>query len=452
MPRKVLVPIICVFSCLILFAPAIAQPSIEQLQMRIDKLEKELIELKLLLEHQQKAREEEKANAEKSGEKREEPKAVTGVGDGSDRIISQFRFKPYGYIKLDAVYDDSRTNYGNFILYVPNESAHRNDNEFNITARQTRIGIDIIAPELAAWTAQGRIEFDFYGDGSKSHENKAEPMLRHAFITLTRGKFNLIAGQTSDLISPLNPYTLNYTVGWAAGNVGYRRPQLRMTYSHPFGDRHKLTSAVAIARTAGLANEDLDLDLQNDGEDAGFPTVQARCALGTKLFTAKESVVGISGHYGEEEIDWGSLTPGKHQKRVKSWSINGDLDIPFSDRWALTGEIFAGYNLDDYFGGILQGVNADARTAVKAIGGWTQLSYQQSPSWKYNLGFGIDDPSNDDLSTGMRSRNSFYYLNTLYSLIPPLTIGLEYSYWETEYQNMSTGTDNRVQTSVIYNW
>ena len=416
-----------------------ADQTTEKLQERIDKLEGEL---KLLLKGQERAREEDKARV-KSIEGKVE-KVEKKAEEAATRALSGFRFKPYGYIKLDAVYDDSRTNYGNFILYVPDESKNDNNNEFNMTARQTRIGLDILAPESSDWEAKGRIEIDFYGDGTARHENKTEPLLRHAFLEVKKGQFSLLAGQTFDLISPLVPDVLNYTVGWAGGNIGYRRPQLRVTNIYPLGESSKLSMALAIARTTGSG----DFMGENVGENVGFPTVQGRLALTTKLLTKKDTVFGISGHYGEEE----------YQGRIKSWSINGDFDIPLSDRVSVKGEVFAGYNLDDYFGGVGQGVNNTTQTTIKTMGGWMQVGYQHSKKWKYNVGLGIDDPRNDDLAynpdptKNMRDRNSFYYGNVMFNLIPPVNIGLEYSYWETGYQNQSCGTDNRIQTSVIYKW
>ena len=88
---------------------------------------------------------------------------------------------------------------------------------------------------------------DFYGDGTV-HENKAEPLLRHAYVELTKGNYDIIAGQTNDLISPLAPNTLNYTVGWDAGNIGYRRPQVRFTYTYPVNAQNKLIGAIAVGR------------------------------------------------------------------------------------------------------------------------------------------------------------------------------------------------------------
>ena len=446
MAHSVMLLLVCCFSLTIAVFPVSADTEVEQLKTEIQELKKQVEELKKAVEQQQQVKEAETKRVEKLEQK------VEGT---SSTVISKFKFKPYGFIKMDTAYDDSRTTAGNFVLYVPNESRNKNDNEFNMTARQSRLGLDIVAPAIYDWEAWGRIEIDFYGDGAK-HENKGAVLLRHAFVNLTKGNFSFLAGQTSDLISPLYPNTLNYTVGWSAGNIGYRRPQLRATYTHSFNQETKLISAFAISRTTGTVNEDFDLDLQNDGEDAGFPTVQARLALATKLLTKRHTVFGISGHYGEEEIDleFSPLDPTnrRSQHRVKSWSINADFDLPLTARLSLKGEAFIGYNLDDYFGGILQGVNPLNQAAIRTTGGWMQLAYNQSDKWNYHLGFGIDDPRNDDVIAGMRNRNSFYFANVVYSLIPPVDIGIEYSYWNTQYEKMSTGTNNRIQGSVIYKW
>ena len=53
--------------------------------------------------------------------------------------------------------------------------------------------------------------------------------------------FTILGGQTWDVISPLNPRSLNYSVYWWAGNIGYRRPQVRLTKGMNFS-RWKISS------------------------------------------------------------------------------------------------------------------------------------------------------------------------------------------------------------------
>ena len=77
--------------------------------------------------------------------------------------------------------------------------------------------------------------------------------MRHAYLKLDwpKSRFNIIAGQTSDVISPLYPQTVNYSVGWWTGNIGYRRPQLRFTKAMRINKDVDLKLEGAFARTIG---------------------------------------------------------------------------------------------------------------------------------------------------------------------------------------------------------
>ena len=205
----------CGIFCICPYSKAGAEPQKDPLQVRIEKIEKELSELKQLMKQEQERHKGEvkgidiDQNAENNAEKKAKEVAAS-------RAIDKFQFEPYGYIKLDASYDDSRTNYGNFVLYVPGESENRNDDEFNMTARQTRLGMNIAAPHFGDWRAQARIEVDFYGDGSSRHENKAEFMLRHAFFRINKEGFGLIAGQTQKVQAFLGIRTQRYPPRYVA--------------------------------------------------------------------------------------------------------------------------------------------------------------------------------------------------------------------------------------------
>ena len=71
----------------------------------------------------------------------------------------------------------------------------------------------------------GKVEIDF--QRQIDVENKASLLLRHAYVEIKDDEFRLLAGQTWDVISPLCPGVLFYSVGWDGGNIGYRRPQFR---------------------------------------------------------------------------------------------------------------------------------------------------------------------------------------------------------------------------------
>jgi hypothetical protein len=71
-------------------------------------------------------------------------------------------------------------------------------------------------------------------------------------------------------------------------------------------------------------------------------------------------------------------------------------------------------------------------------------------SW--NLGYGLDDPNDDDLNKGNRSRNTIIFTTVYYKLTTAVIIAFEYSNITTTYLQGDDATDNRFQGSMIYNF
>ncbi|MDP8245685.1 MAG: DcaP family trimeric outer membrane transporter [Candidatus Hinthialibacter antarcticus] len=352
-------------------------------------------------------------------------------------VSSKYGANLYGYVKLDASYDDSRLQPGNYALYALSDSSGSDDDEFNVTANQSRLGFDLIGPTIGNAETGGKIEFDFYGGGA---ENKAHMRMRHAYAQIDWPEYemSLLAGQTWDVISPLVPATLNFPVAWSAGNIGARRPQLRLTKNYSMTESTDLLLQAAITRTIGD-----DVAGQDTGSDSGFPGVQGRLAYSFPLLTDKPTTIGVSGHYGQEEHDG-------INKDLDTWSLNVDVDFPIWERIGLKGEFFTGTNLDTYFGGILQGVNTTIGEELPTTGGWAALSV--TPMDKVNLNFGATYESPDDfyVMTDGRTQNSSYFGNIYYMFDPSLILGFEASYWDTKYKDLDDGDALRFQTSVIY--
>jgi len=138
--------------------------------------------------------------------------------------------KPYGYVRLDALYETGASSHGNYALWA--EDPGTSEGLFYLTARQTRLGLNIGGVAFGDFKATAKVEIDFYGSGA---ENKPMNYMRHAYLRITNGKLTIIAGQYWDIINPLNPATINYPVLWGAGNIGYRRPQLSLRYDFASG-------------------------------------------------------------------------------------------------------------------------------------------------------------------------------------------------------------------------
>jgi len=421
-----------------------------ELRKRVDALEKEMQMLKQMVMQNAKAQHRQARTAKASAavepqfskEEYEKLQAMLAKGSsGKGKVwTSDLDIQLYGYIKLDASYDDSRTTTGNYVKWVDSEASGNNDNEFNITARQTRLGLNIAGPLQDGLKTSGKVEIDFYGGTA---ENKPEPMLRHAYMKLDwpEKRFDIIAGQTWDVISPLNPSTLNYSVAWWAGNIGYRRPQLRLTKGFEVNKDVDIKLEGALARAIG--DDELSSTAgAKSGEDAGFPIIQARASVTAPMFGYKPATVGFSGHWGEEE--YGS-------KDVDTWSVNLDYSQPVNEWLTVKGELFTGENLDAYLGGIGQGVNTSASNrAIGSKGGWVAASLGPWDKWRFNTGFSVDEVDDADVDAGDRTLNRSIFANMIYAFNKNTEMGLELSQWHTERKNTRDSDSLRVQTSFVY--
>ncbi len=352
----------------------------------------------------------------------------------------------YGYIKLDASYDTSMTSVGNYDMYVNSETTNPDDDSFNMTANQTRLGFKINGPEKDGFKTSGLLEFDFYGNYAS--ENKAKIQMRHAYMKMNWSDgFEVLAGQTSDVISPLCPNTLNYLVLWGAGNIGYRRPQIRLTKTWTDEDKNFVKLETAVVRTIGTDKATSGAPYAETGMDAGYPTAQSRLSMSFPLLKYKPTTIGFSGHLGTEEYD--TQTDGDN-KKFQSWSGNFDFTQPINKWFTIQGEYFNGQNLGTYFGGILQSINTTALKEIAAQGGWIAASLGPWDKWNFNIGYGVDCVNRDDVVTASKVRNSSMFGNCTYSINSNTQIGFELSQWDTSYKDSKDADSTRAQLSFIY--
>jgi hypothetical protein len=334
----------------------------------------------------------------------------------------------YGYLKLDIAYDNHLSSHGNFIMYVEPQSQQKSAHTLSFTARQTRLGVQLMRDKT-----KGIIEIDFYGGGT---ENKNSLALRKAYVDIPLGPTMLRAGQAIDLIAPLNPTSTNYTVGYGAGNIGYRRPQLAI-----FITQMPYTFALGITRSL---SSDLNADAIPDGDASGVPTIQTRTALQFSKFA-----IGASAHYGLLNA------PGTAQEEYATWSINIDGKFDLSSQITLLGEAYTGVNTAAYYGAIS---HHDCVNELKSRGGWINLTYDPNGPLAFSLGGGLDDLCDEEKNylanlPDIRSQNAFEFGLVTYALSSNTQFGFEISHWQTKYRNPSPNNarianDLRLQWSV----
>ncbi len=385
----------------------------------------------------------------------------------NELVVGKSKFKLYGFLRLDAIFDDSRPSDTHIVQWIRSEDPKalgvpaaapigslRNSGDFSINPRLTRFGIDFTGPEIEALggaKVTGKTEIDFYN--LPSSESRNAPRMRHAYVKLAWDDISVLAGQTSDVISPMFPAINPDMIMWNAGNLGDRRPQFRMEYTPKVGPgQFVFQSEVG---SSGV-NDAQDLDPAanggfKDGETSALPTLQARLAY--RLPVGKQNAeLGFWGHRAWQKTDTAIGTSGRHL--FNSYVYGLDLSVPvYRDIVTWRSELWQGQNLSDVRGGIAQAINLNSGREVHAWGGWSELSVRPVKWYSVHGGYAIDNPRNGDLVTvpaGVgRAENDIWYLGVR-GYFDPIEIGFDYMNWTTKYIGFGKGTDNRFQSFISY--
>ena len=357
-----------------------------------------------------------------------------------------FTITPYGWLWGNSVFSTERTSPGTYTLFAQSASTGP-ESEFIVDARNTRLGFDVLGPQipcLGCATSGGKVEIDFQ-NSVLSTENKPTIMLRHAYVEVKNDDFRLLVGQTWDVVSPLLPGMLMYSVGWDGGNIGYRRAQFR-------GERFLKLSDVSLVTVQASINQNVfpDTITGATGEPSNWPIVEGRVAwtVGQRGQGCLPITVGLSGHIGEDEFDSPVLGP---DNRRRTWSGNLDVRVPLTERLGVQGECYVGENLSMFLGGIGQGIDPRTGNTIRDAGGWVEVWYDWAPCLHSHVGYSVDDPNNHDLSVATeKSYNQFFFGNLIYDVTKNLLVGVEVSSWKTIYVGQLPGDSVRSEFVVKY--
>jgi hypothetical protein len=403
------------------------------------------------------------------------PPAESGFVKWNELLMGKSRFKLYGALRGDMIYDDSRPG-GNgansslvpvFILSengfggAANLAPSPNHENIVFHPRLSRLGIDFTGPSIdALWGARpgAKLEIDFYNLVPGGAESREYLRMRHAYVNLKWDDFMFLAGQTSDLISQFVPSINPDFAMWGAGNVGDRRPQFRAEWTPRAGPGNVLVQG-EVGLTGADDNRDLDANGIRDGEASGVPTLQGR--VGYRFPVWEKQMIELAGwvHYGREKIDNpAAVSPGFAAAGRKNFTSEGygvDLFVPLhKDILSVRGEVWTGKNLDDIRGGILQGINTTTAQLIHATGVWGELLFKPVKWYSLHGGYTTDNPRDSDLLAQAPKLNSIWYLGgRLY--FDPIEFGLDYLNWTTYFKDTvagreGKGQDNRFQTYISY--
>jgi len=374
---------------------------------------------------------------------------VTLGGGGSLKI--------YGYARGDLIYADSQLSNTVVPFFAVSEdptntvgpnsvSVPDNDDQFNVNSRLTRLGLDVSDLQSCfLYDAQlgAKIEIDFETLINIASESRAVPRIRLAYGEMKWDELSLLFGQTWDVISPLNPMINDDSLMWNAGNLGDRRPMLRLKWDRDLGDGTKWVVAGALSSGGAIDRKDLDGNGIRDGEDSGLPAFQARIGHERGSWVPRKNAgLGVWSFVSFESID----APIMGNDEFTGWGVGIDWTVPLWNTATWRGEIWHGRNLSDWRGGSAQGVNTTTGQEIESSGGWTEVQFALGEYYTLALGMTGDNPLDTDLIGNATSRtlNWTWYVGNRLSMGGGLSLRVNAEFWNTEYLTLSGGDAMRL--------
>jgi hypothetical protein len=300
---------------------------------------------------------------------------------------------PYGTVIANVNYNSAALLPGSWSAFALPKLVPDTD-QFNVSPGNTYLGVDIKWPKIGDWELNGKVNFNLRGALPLTANNIFQPQFFDMYGEAKTENYRLLAGQTVDVVAPLAPNTLNqYPVTFIPGSLGYFRPQVRFETFQPINDKFTfilqgaLTQAIQTfdVGTASIGPGEVSKDVI--GRQTGLPDGQTRVGLGYGKPAPDDPLqqrpfeIGLSGHLGKRRGDLVSLPI--IERDFTSWS--GTVDLTFKiGRVRFSGEFFGGSILGDYAGAIFQTFNPERGVAIRAAGGWAQLTYDINKRWQVN--------------------------------------------------------------------
>jgi len=385
--------------------------------------------------------------------------AARSVTPEKETTVPLVTFQPYGFIELTGWANDAQIFVNNMPLYVVDKSK----STVGLTARSSRIGVDIGFPRIEAVSLTGKLEIDLGATMSDSGTAESSPMfrLRHAYTALSKTwdttTIGAKAGQTWAVATPLVwPAFISQSMGWGMGNTWQRMPLFEIFVTQKFAETFSFTAEVAAARamTGASANRASAVEINIDAGDAShIPQIQSQLSLkGTIPSAELDLFCAVAGAWGRENYKSGVYLNNK--KDVKY--IGETVDVGYatgalrvSHQYAeIAGKFWWGQNVDvfGYYGGALITEDVDATTkrvtgSQRALGWWTQLTMKPIKGLALHVGYGAEDP--DEKQKGASPtyyENDSLWVAVYYTLWDRLVLGFTWTQLQTKDFKKSDGT------------
>ncbi len=324
---------------------------------------------------------------------------------------------------------------------------------FGATLRQSEIGFEVFGPQVGGAKTRADLQLDFGGgfEPEANGVNAGIVRLRTGTLRLDWTNTSIVAGQDGLFFSPLSPTSFASLIVPAltyAGNLWGWIPQVRLEHRMSLGEQSKLAFQVGILDpVSGETPLQRSYRLPGPGETSKVPAFGSRVAWSHTVF-GQPLQVGLGGYYSRQDYGF--------NRDIDAWAGMGDIELPLSHRFFLSGKIYRGRALGGLYGGIgrsvlFSGDPADPSTAVRglnSVGGWSQLKYQATSKLEFNTAFGLDNSYAGDLrafpfpqsyGNPALARNLGGFANVIFRPRSDILLSAEYRHLKT--YNIDYGPD-----------
>ncbi len=320
----------------------------------------------------------------------------------------KLELKFYGFIKGDMFYSDAGvTSFGSSSLSAPQMANGAEQSALGFTAQHTRLGLRGTVGETIK--TGGLIEIDFFAN---AFDANAKPRIRLGYASVAKGGFEVRAGQQWDLYSPNNATTNNTNANlWYAGNKGFRRAQIQLSYKLPnkdFSPMIQLSAGETSREEAGLGKDNL----------SAAPMLQGRLSATLK----GKYVAGLSfvqGQYLEKKgttVGSGSLI---QDFTFNTTGFGVDFTLPVHRYLSLTGEVNTGTNLNNanlfsIAGNHYYSIGENGKVTEydrKSLGYWVNATSKITAWLHVTAGYGTDTDQSETFKVGFNEKNTTIFGN-----------------------------------------
>jgi len=275
------------------------------------------------------------------------------------------------------------------------------DGSIGATLRQTVLGIDATGPKLFGARSSASLAIDFAGGSPTTSYGVASGLvrLRTVQFSLDWEKASIRIGQDAPFFSPLSPTSyatmLEPAMAWS-GNLWVWTPQIEIERRLALGSHCFLVLQGGLLDPLTEEEPPFQGRIPTAGEATRIPALAGRIAIDRSSAAHAPFTIGFAAYRARQRY--------QTFNQIDSWTVNGDLRVPFGKHLELSGEWYSGQAVGGLGGGIWTSVvypeSSAPYTAVhplRSTGGWLQLKVRPVTRFQINGAVGQDENFGEDL-------------------------------------------------------